>query len=160
MSGIRYVRGDATDPMGSGSRIVAHCSNDTGGWGRGFVLALSRRWPQPEEAYRRWYRGRAGNDFGLGAIQLVPVDQDLYVANMVAQHGIRSAARVGRPPIRYDALAQCLAKLAQHASRLEANVHLPRIGAGLAGGSWDVIEPLIQQHLADHGISVTVYDLP
>ncbi|MEV4807251.1 hypothetical protein AB0K18_45260 [Nonomuraea sp. NPDC049421] len=41
----------------------------------------------------------------------------------------------------------------------QASVHLPRIGTGLAGGSCDVIEPLIRQHLADHGISMTVYDL-
>ncbi|MEU6719776.1 macro domain-containing protein [Nonomuraea sp. NPDC046802] len=159
MSDIRYVVGDATDPAGTGVRIVAHICNDTGGWGRGFVLARSRRWRQPEAEYRRWHRGRAANDFGLGALQIVPVHPDVRVANMVAQHGIRSAARPTAVPLRYDALAQCLTALAEHAVRLKASVHLPRIGTGLAGGTWDRIEPLIQQHLADREISVTVYDL-
>lgn len=37
---------------------------------------------------------------------------------------------------------------------------MPRIGAGLAGGSWDQIEPLILNHLTERGIPVTIYDLP
>lgn len=52
MTGITYVRGDATAPRGEGVKLIVHCCNDPGGWGRGFVLALSRRWPEPEAAYR------------------------------------------------------------------------------------------------------------
>ena len=37
---------------------------------------------------------------------------------------------------------------------------MPRIGCGLAGGTWDKIEPLIQSNLSDKEIAVTVYDLP
>jgi hypothetical protein len=39
-----------------------------------------------------------------------------------------------------------------------AAVHMPRIGCGLAGGTWDKIEPLIDENLADKGVEVTVYD--
>ncbi|MER7985968.1 hypothetical protein ABTY53_10250, partial [Streptomyces noursei] len=70
---IVYVKGDATAPQGKGVKMIVHVCNDLGGWGRGFVLALSRRWPEPERAYRRWHRERARNDFGLGAVQFVPV---------------------------------------------------------------------------------------
>src|SRR4029077_8760714 len=31
--------------------------NDAGGWGKGFVIAVSRRWPEPERRYRAWHRG-------------------------------------------------------------------------------------------------------
>ncbi|MFJ5832567.1 hypothetical protein [Streptomyces sp. NPDC093089] len=48
MNGITYVRGDATAPHGKGVKIVAHVCNDLGGWGKGFVVAVSRRWPEPE----------------------------------------------------------------------------------------------------------------
>ena len=74
MSGIEYVRGDATAPQGKGVKLIAHVCNDLGGWGKGFVLAISRRWPEPEAAYRRWHRERSGNDFGLGAVQYVQVE--------------------------------------------------------------------------------------
>ncbi len=76
---------------------------------------------------------RAGNDFGLGAVQLVRVKPDTWVANAVAQRGIRTGS--GGPPIRYDLVERCLVAVAEHALRLEASVHMPRIGCGLAGGS-------------------------
>jgi len=50
MGEINYVRGDATVPSVKGVKVIAHVCNDSGGWGKGFVLALSRRWPEPEEA--------------------------------------------------------------------------------------------------------------
>ncbi|MBV9509840.1 MAG: Appr-1-p processing protein, partial [Caulobacteraceae bacterium] len=55
---ITYLKGDATQPTGKGNKIIAHICNDLGGWGKGFVLALSKRWPQPEAAFRQWYRDR------------------------------------------------------------------------------------------------------
>ncbi|MFJ5231080.1 macro domain-containing protein [Kitasatospora sp. NPDC088391] len=154
---IVYVRGDATAPRGKGTRIVAHVCNDLGGWGKGFVLALSRRWPEPEAAYRRWHRERAGNDFGLGAVQLVQVSPYLWVANMVGQRGTRTARSTG-VPVRYEAIDTALGALAGHAGRLGASVHMPRIGCGLAGGRWERVEPLVTARLTARGIPVTVYD--
>lgn len=154
---IAYVVGDATRPSAEGNAIIAHVCNDIGGWGRGFVVAVSKRWPEPEQNYRRWYADRETNDFGLGALQLVPVSDSLWVANMVGQHGVRRAA--GRPPIRYDAVEHALTKLVIEAQSLEASVHMPRIGCGLAGGSWDRIGPLVESTLIGRSIEVSVYDL-
>ncbi|PPA57082.1 macro domain-containing protein [Micromonospora chalcea] len=156
MAEFRIVRDDATSPQAKGPKIVAHVCNDLGGWGKGFVLAVSRRWPEPERDYREWHRHRAGNDFGLGAVRLVRVAPDLWVANMVGQRGMRRGS--SGPPIRYDAVERCLTAVAEHAEELGASVHMPRIGCGLAGGSWQRIEPLIRRALSDRGIPVTVYD--
>jgi len=153
---LRIIRGDATSPQAKGPKIIAHICNDLGGWGKGFVLAVSRRWPEPERAYRQWHRERSGNDFGLGATQLVQVRPDTWVANMVSQRGIRSGS--GGPPIRYDAVERCLHAVAEHAAQLTATVHMPRIGCGLAGGRWDRIEPLVIATLCDRDIGTTVYD--
>ncbi|MFD8478465.1 macro domain-containing protein [Kitasatospora sp. NPDC059673] len=154
---ISYLRGDASAPQGKGARIIAHVCNDLGGWGKGFVLALSRRWPEPEAAYRRWHRERSGNDFGLGAVQLVQVESYLWVANMVGQRGIRTGRSTG-VPVRYEAIDTALATLGGHARRLGASVHMPRIGCGLAGGRWERIEPLVTARLTARGTAVTVYD--
>ncbi|MFI1761149.1 macro domain-containing protein [Streptomyces sp. NPDC020800] len=156
MSGIMYVRGDATVPSVKGVKVIAHVCNDIGGWGKGFVLALSRRWPEPEAAYRAWHRGRAKNDFDLGAVQLVKVDPYVWVANMVGQRGIRRGSK--GVPVRYEAIDAALARLAGQVIELGASVHMPRIGCGLAGGTWSRIEPLITERLVERGIAVTVYD--
>jgi O-acetyl-ADP-ribose deacetylase (regulator of RNase III) len=153
---ITYLKGDATSPQASGNRIVAHICNDLGGWGKGFVLAISRRWPEPEAAYRAWHRDRARNDFALGAVQFVQVKAGIWVANMVAQRGMKTGSK--GPPIRYEAVATCLAAVAAKAEELRASVHMPRIGCGLAGGKWERIEPLILEGLAGKGTAVYVYD--
>ncbi|MET7741733.1 macro domain-containing protein [Streptomyces sp. NPDC005385] len=157
MSGIRYVRGDATVPSGRGVKVIAHVCNDVGAWGKGFVLAVSRRWPEPEAAYRAWHRARADNDFGLGAAQFVQVEGDLWVANLVGQRGIRAGGKGA--PVRYEAIDDALGLLADKAVELGASVHMPRIGCGLAGGSWSQVEPLVEARLVSRGPAVTVYDL-
>ncbi|MGW4734971.1 macro domain-containing protein [Streptomyces shenzhenensis] len=156
MSEITYVRGDATVPLGKGVKVIAHVCNDLGGWGKGFVLALSRRRPQPEAAYRAWYRDRAASGFGLGAVQLVQVEPYVWVANMIGQRGTRTGSK--GVPVRYEAVDTALGRLAGEMSGLGASVHMPRIGCGLAGGKWSRIEPLITQRLTERGIAVTVYD--
>jgi hypothetical protein len=75
---LAFVVGDATAPAAAGPNVIAHVCNDVGGWGRGFVVAISRRWPAPEADYRAWYAARANNDFALGAIRLVLVRPDLH----------------------------------------------------------------------------------
>ncbi|WP_369179950.1 macro domain-containing protein [Streptomyces mutabilis] len=156
MSEIRYVRGDATVPSAKGVKVIAHVCNDLGGWGKGFVLALSRRWPQPEAAYRAWHRDRASNDFGLGAVQFVQVEPYVWVANMIGQRGTRTGSK--GVPVRYEAIDTALGRLADKAAELDASVRMPRIGCGLAGGKWSRVEPLITEGLARRGVPVTVYD--
>lgn len=151
---ITYLKGDATVPQAKGPKLITHVVNDLGGWGKGFVLAISRRWSEPEASYRRWHAERAKNDFALGAIQVVQVKPDIHVVNMLAQRGIRTGSK--GPPIRYDALEDCLRKLRTVADEHRASVHMPRIGCGLAGGKWEKVEPLILAALDD--VAVFVYD--
>lgn len=156
MTRITYLKGDATAPVGEGVKIVCHICNDVGGWGKGFVLALSRRWPEPEAQYRAWYAQGEASGFRLGAIQLVEVAPALMVANMIAQRGVQPAG--GVPPIRYEALRECLGDLAERAASLGASVHMPRIGCGLAGGSWNEVEAIIEATLLSIAVPVHVYD--
>ncbi|MGW7528265.1 macro domain-containing protein [Streptomyces sp. NPDC054783] len=156
MSEIVYVRGDATVPSAKGAKVIAHVCNDIGGWGKGFVLALSRRWPEPEAAYRAWHRDRAKNDFGLGAVQLVRAEPYVWVANMIGRRGIRRGSK--GVPVRYESIDTALDRLSGEVIELGASVHMPRIGCGLAGGTWSRIEPLITERLVKRGIKVTVYD--
>jgi O-acetyl-ADP-ribose deacetylase (regulator of RNase III) len=151
---ITYLKGGATCPQSAGPKLIAHICNDLGKWGKGFVLALSKRWSMPEYSYREWHN--RGDDFALGAVQIIEVGRALWVANMIAQHGVRSGSH--GPPIRYDALRKCLGRVGEEATERSASIHMPRIGAGLAGGSWNRIEPLLTEELCAREVSVVVYD--
>lgn len=149
---ITYLKGDATRPVGSGNKIIAHICNDIGAWGAGFVLAISRRWTKPKAEYQQ---AQGTGQFKLGSIQLVQVEKEIWVANLIAQRDIRPRNHL--PPIRYVALSKCLTTLSIRAEELNATVHMPRIGCGLAGGNWQRIEPIIAECLSHQ--EVFVYDL-
>jgi O-acetyl-ADP-ribose deacetylase (regulator of RNase III) len=157
---VKFVFGDATAPTGGGRKIIVHVCNDVGAWGAGFVMALSRRWPEPERLYREWFRGINPSDppFELGAVQFVAVEPDIWIANIVGQHGLTSQGDV--PPVRYAAIRAGLQSVAAKAKELSAGVHMPRIGCGLAGGNWDTVGAIVEQELGRQGVAVTVYDLP
>jgi O-acetyl-ADP-ribose deacetylase (regulator of RNase III) len=156
MSRIHYLQGDATHPIGVGPSIIVHCCNDIGVWGAGFVLALSKRWSDPEREYRAWAREFKDAYIPLGGVRFVDVGEDIAVANLIGQTGVGFFA--GRPPVRYPALAHGFKLVATEALRRGATVHMPRIGCGLAGGMWEKVEPLILEHLCARGVTVCVYD--
>ena len=153
-----YGIGDATLPQGNGPCIIAHVCNDLGQWGKGFVLPLGKRYPDAEKAYREWAKRKTNPLFALGQVQFVEVSPQLWVANMIGQHGIFK--RGGEPPIRYDALRECLRSVCVFAAEHQASVQMPRIGCGLAGGKWEAVGPIVEAALTANGVQVMVCDLP
>ncbi len=155
MKEINYLKGDATNPLGKDNKIIVHICNDIGGWGRGFVLAVSKKWKAPETAYKAWFKSK--DNFTLGAVQFVNVEENLWVANLIGQRDIITHTN-GQPPIRYDAVKQGLSTIAVFAKENNCSVHMPRIGCGLAGGKWESIEPLIIEELSSKNVETNVYD--
>jgi hypothetical protein len=50
---ISYRHGDTTSPGETGPTVFVHACNDVGKWGKGFVLAISKRWSEPVCIERR-----------------------------------------------------------------------------------------------------------
>ncbi|MDQ2711601.1 MAG: hypothetical protein M3Y24_05080 [Acidobacteriota bacterium] len=48
--------------------------------------------------------------------------------------------------------------MAASAAEHGTSIHMPRIGSGLAGGSWEEVEEIIKRTLARNGLEITVYD--
>lgn len=152
---ISSVVGDAANPSGAGTRIIAHIANDAGPrWGKGFGYALTHRFPNLRAAFTEW----AQDGLELGSAHAFDAGGRVKVFSMVAQHGYRPSR--GRPPIRYTALARCLELLGSECRRLAASVHMPRIGTGHAGGRWEMVSELINRHLVSRKVPVTVYTPP
>lgn len=162
---VNYVIGDATKPIQTAKQkhVIAHCCNNIGAWGRGFVLAVSALSPLPEKRYKAWHHGEIGTEFKPGMVQIVPIpDSNLVVANIIGQDGIRpkrDCAGNMIPPILYDDLEVGLRKTAMWASRHNADIHTPRIGCGLAGGDWSIIKDILERTSVSFGINIFFYDL-
>ncbi len=151
------VFGDATEPRGSGRRIIAHIVNDkTSNWGGAFARQVRVRWPSSQEDFRNWVIAD-DTRLALGNIHVGAVSNELSVVSMVAQHGYGASTK---PRLRYEALEDCLGQLAAISESQNATVHMPKIGTGQARGHWGIISELLHEKLIKRGIDVTVYNVP
>ena len=166
---IQYIERDITDPVETDAIIfIPHVVNDIGAMGAGVARALFMKWPNVRSDYIEWFNfetddpitGVKIKPFGIGKCQLVDAaPPNIYVINMVGQNGIRG---YGNPtPVNYEAIDSCLQEVERLATEMgkhygrDVEIHMPRIGCGLAGGSWEVVEPLIIKNIRH---SITIYD--
>jgi len=156
-SPIKYLMGDATSPSITGPIVLIHIVNDsTPRWGGQFARSLKDKWVNAQASFIQWAESDNSN-LTLGSVHFVDVSDRITIGTLVSQRGYGASAR---PRLRYSALKECLQQVADFAQSRAASVHMPRIGAGQAGGSWDIIEQLIASTLAEKDIEVVVYDLP
>ena len=159
MARIHYIIGDATKPIvrkGENSLIV-HCCNTLGAWGAGFVIPLGKRYPKAKESYLEYIHN--GN-VKLGHVDEVKVADNIYVENLIGQSFLYKKKN-GEIPCNYTAIQYGFMNiLYKWQSKDEKfSIHMPRIGCGLAGGDWKIIEKIINRQFCHKGIDVFVYDL-
>jgi len=155
---ITYLRGDATSIRGTDNRLLVQIVNDSAfTWGGGgFAAAVKRKWPSAQKDFTAQVTTNR-ETLRLGSAVTSAVEPNVTLVSAVAQRGYGPSPR---PRIRYGALRECLLKVRDLAKGRDADVHMPRIGTGLAGGSWPVIEEIVSEVLVREGIKVLVYDPP
>jgi O-acetyl-ADP-ribose deacetylase (regulator of RNase III) len=152
------VHGDATKPRGSEkAAMIVHLVNDrTPNWGGKFAGALLDRYPASQEDFQQWFAEDKAR-LKLGGLRVARIANGLSIATVVAQRGYGPSTK---PRIRYGALREALESVATVAKSEGLSVHMPRIGAGQAGGRWPVVREIIDEALTRRGIPVTVYVPP
>ena len=157
-SQISYLKGDASLPLEENTLII-HVVNLLGLWGKGFVLSLSKQFPSAKKEYLKWSKDK--ERFRLGEAQFVCVGQQkpIFIANMLAQKGVRKNYKDSTTYIDYDALRLCLKKVARFSLVNRLSIQMPKIGSGLAGGDWREIEKIINEELIYHKIKCSVFEL-
>jgi len=152
MAELKYIKGDATDPIGTGPIFIPHVCNDIGAFGAGFASALAYKWRHVKQAY---YDG----DWTLGTNIYVKATDNIIICHMIAQHNLVS--KDNPHPLKYVALINCMkgVKAGVKDDGVDGSIHTCKFGAGLAGGSWDAIEQLIKEIWVEQGIDVTIYEL-
>lgn len=151
---LNYIKGDATNPIGEGNKFLIHVCNNKGGWGKGFVLAISKKWKQPHKKYKELLERH------LGDIQFIKVEDNLTVVNMIAQNGYKSPSNP--IPLCYNSLKKCLYKTFFTISSMNlenVSIHCPRIGSGLGGGNFSQIQDMLKQIFCFNNIPVYIYEL-
>lgn len=142
------------DLLGVTEGILVHGCNAQGKMGSGVAKAIRARYP---EAYRRYMEAYADpRGLVLGRVVWAKVQDDplLAVANGITQEFYGNVPGVCH--VSYAAIREVFRKVGDVARSRGLAVHYPMIGAGLGGGDWDVIRPIIEEELAgvDHRLWV------
>lgn len=148
---LKYVKGDLFSVK---SGIIAHCVNTKGAFGAGVAGQIAKLYPIARDSYM--YRHCHGGGWKLGQIQLIKATDDLIIANIAGQDDFGTH----KVQVDYSALTIGLEQVFLYAEEKKVGVAMPKIGCGLAGGEWNVVEDIIVKLLTKYPIEVTVYELP
>jgi len=154
---IKFIHGDVFEPRGSDLKVICQLVNDQARfWGGGVAKVAAQKFPKAQREFSTWITTMPRQK-RLGEVHFAQTSESTFVASLIGQEGFGPA---DSPRIRYAALEHCLERVFEFASKRRASVHMPRLGAGQSGGSWDTVEEIVRDTLVNEGIPVMVYDLP
>ena len=140
---IEYVKGNLLDVQ---SGIIVHGCNAQGVMGSGVALAVKNKYPECFEEYKTEYV-QYGLNLGdiiwwnndLDGTKNLSVSSMLFIANAITQQNYGTDRR----HVNYWAIANVFKEVIRQATNTKSVVHFPKIGAGLGGGRWEIIEEII-----------------
>ena len=158
---LEYTKGNLVDAYINGHvNHLAHCCNCFNTMGAGIAREISQRLPEAARADGNTVCGDANKLGKLTFAECSMARPNDMVFNLYGQFGYGSDSR----QVRYNELKNAL-QIARVIiqSRSEGGrtpvLGIPKLGCGLAGGDWCVVEKLVKTALHGSGILVVVYEL-
>jgi O-acetyl-ADP-ribose deacetylase (regulator of RNase III) len=143
-----YLEGDLIQAP---QTVIVHGCNNRGVMGSGVARQIRARWPLAYEVYNIQF-AQAG--LALGSLVNVQTEDGKIIVNAITQDGFGGD---GAMYVSYDAIEQCFIALNDYMRDWNLQeAALPRIGAGLGGGDWQVIEQIINSTATNY--TPVVYD--
>lgn len=145
-------------------QVIAHGCNCLCTMGSGIAPLIKSAFPY---AYEADCETRKGDKLKLGSFTVGDPEHYGYssgplVFNLYSQYNY-TGRKYNRRDLDYNALYDALDLMAFELQCYdlgeELKVGLPKIGAGLAKGDWDIIEIMIKKTLCEAGYNVTIYVL-
>jgi O-acetyl-ADP-ribose deacetylase (regulator of RNase III) len=133
---IEYINGDLLEtPV----KHIMHGCNSHGVMGSGVAKLIRDKYPQ---AYRDYYDVYNSRGLELGDIIFSVQNDGKIISNAITQKDYgRDKSRVY---VSYWSIAEVFRKIESFGIK---EIALPKIGAGLANGDWNVIEAIIENTL-------------
>ncbi len=145
--------------------LIVHGCNCLCAMGKGIALDIKNQFPEAYAADRATVRGDRTK---LGTYSKAVIERPnvtFTIVNAYTQFSyLRSKNSTfdyrGKPDTvnaDYEAIDQVFARIAQDFPA-HLRIGYPLIGAGLAGGDWTLIEPMIERHLGERDHTLVIYD--
>ncbi len=133
----------------SKTTVILHGCNCFHTMGAGIAKYLVSKFPLILETDKAF--APRGDRNKLGKVCPVLVAPNLYICNCYTQYFYGRKFGI---PVSYPAIESCL-KWAATAVRPDYDVRSSKIGCSLAGGDWNIVQPLFEKYLPQ----VTIYTL-
>lgn len=145
---ILYKKGDLFETE---LKIIAHGCNCSGGFGSGVAKIIASKYPEAKIAYLNKLKTNRG--WRLGDVQIVNT-RGKIICNCATQERF---GYDGRKYVDYEAIKEVMFFLKRLSIEMNETIAIPKIGAGLAGGDWNVIEKIINEVFQE--TKIVVYEL-
>lgn len=150
---MKTLEGNLLDLAESGVfDVIVHGCNCFCTMGRGIALEVKKRYPQvyySDTLTAKGDRNKLGT-YSAAGVYIVEHDHGFYVVNGYTQYDWHP----GQRNADYDAIRAVFAGVKQDFGGMR--IGYPLIGAGLAGGDWNIISAIIEEELEgeDHTLVV------
>jgi O-acetyl-ADP-ribose deacetylase (regulator of RNase III) len=145
---IEYHKGNLLDTH---CKFILHGLSSKGIMGAGVAKLIRDKYPKAYQDYRDSY-----DSYGLPLGSIVPSKQPdgKIILNAITQETLGHSGI----HVSYWAIANVIHQLNRWADRQMKEVAMPQLGAGLAGGNWNVIEAIIENESKNFQPVVYVYE--
>ncbi len=146
---ITYIDGDLVKDAEQFD-VIGHCCNCFCTMGSGIAPQIKAKFPEAYEADCATTKGDKGK---LGTISYTETTNPIVV-NLYGQYDY-TGRRQNKMDLDYDALKSALILMKEKFSGKK--IGLPRLGAGLAGGDWTIIEGILKEVFAGEYVTIVNY---
>jgi len=149
---ITTIKGDLIKiAQEGGFDVIVHGCNCHCTMGAGIAKAIKAAFPPAYEADRTTQKGDRTKLGSCSAAECTLNHGKVVVINAYTQYDWRGSGCKAD----YDAIRSCMKWIAQRYSG--KRIGLPRIGAGLAGGDWNIIRKIISEETKNETITVVEF---
>lgn len=141
---IIYKKGNL---ITASENVIIHGCNNRGVMGSGVAREIRRKFPEAYFAYKNLFK-----DFGLELGEIIWIFNShhgcRWIGNCITQDGY---GKDGKKYVCYDAIRKCMREInnSSHFKQSHVNglveIAMPKIGAGLGGGDWNIISEIIEE---------------
>jgi O-acetyl-ADP-ribose deacetylase (regulator of RNase III) len=133
--------------------VIVHGCNCMNTMGKGIAAQVRKEFP---EAFRADQDTEYADEKKLGSFTFAEYP-DLIVVNAYTQYHYWSPGQKRSNLAEYAAISRVFLRIKDTWGGQGKRFGIPKIGAGLAGGDWEAIQPLIEEAMAGEDLTLVEY---